>query len=35
MFGCDDFVALFTYQDQYENEPNSYDDAIKCKDAKN
>lgn len=31
---CDDFVSLFTYQDQFENEHNSYDDAINCKDSK-
>lgn len=32
-FDNDDFVSLFTYQDKSKNEPNSYDDAINCKDS--
>lgn len=31
-FDNDEFVSLFTYQDKSENEPDSYDDAINCKD---
>lgn len=31
-FNNDDFVSLFAHQDKSENEPDSYDDAINCKD---
>lgn len=34
-FDNDNYVSLFTYQGQFENESMSYKDAIKCKESKN